>query len=93
MEADILLWAYRNGDFDVISAEITESINAMKNYPESSPGLHLKISLITHFQVIGMTYKKPELQQLSIVILSIKKNWQLNATINEAVLLMEDIIP
>ncbi|HBU7568133.1 TPA: hypothetical protein MC761_004777 [Enterobacter cloacae] len=92
MDAEMLLWAYRTGDFQAISAEFSEFLFAMETLPEANADVRLKLSLITHLQFIGMTYNKPELQQLSIVILCTKQCWQVKAAIKEAILLMEDII-
>ncbi|MCK7229996.1 hypothetical protein L8P27_19520 [Enterobacter asburiae] len=92
IDADVLMWIYRTGDFKSISNELNESVSHMTNFPDLGVNLHLKMSIVTHLQLIGMTYKKPELQQLSIVALCSKKNWQLKAALKDAILLMEDII-
>lgn len=92
MDTEMILWIYRTGDFSALSPELSELHYNIARFPEARTELRLKISLINHFQIIGMTYKKPILQQLSIVILCSDKNWQLEAALKEALLVMEEII-
>lgn len=93
VDAEMLLCIYRTGDYAALSVELSELHHNMLQFSEAKPELQLKIATINHLQIIGMTYKKHTLQQLSIMVLCSETNWQLNAALKEAVLVMDEIIP
>lgn len=93
LDAHTTLLCYQRHDAAGLSGAAGRAWQQARIHPDAKPELLLRLVVSTDLQHLGLAYKKPELQQIAIALLSSETNRDFLSLTENALDCIQTIVP